>query len=167
MDARETNILESFINMREFDRVNAADYKNLPDASAQFDVIKASIETMQDHAATQTSGVGGRAVQQKSVLDAAIRRKMKGISRTARALNINDEGFRRLFSTPNGRSGQKILAGGGAGGGGARGPRGGGGVGGGGGVINNGVPPAIPRMMRIFRGRILRGWECGRLLSKI
>ena len=98
------------IGMREFDRLNSADYKDLPEAAAQFAVITTSIETMQNHAATQTSGIGGRAVQQKSVLDAAIRRKMKSISRTARALNINDEGFRRLFSTPNGRSAQKILA---------------------------------------------------------
>ncbi len=110
MDARETNILESFINMREFDRVNAADYKDFPDAKAQFTVINSSIEAMQEHAAKQTSGIGGRAVQQKSVLDAAIRRRMKSISRTARALNINDEGFRRLFSIPNGRSAQKLLA---------------------------------------------------------
>jgi len=110
MDARETNILDAFISMREFNRENAADYAAFPDAAAQFAVIDASIEAMQNHAATQTSGARGQAVQQKSVLSEAIRRKLKSISRTARALNFNDEGFRRLFSIPNGRGEQKLLA---------------------------------------------------------
>ena len=110
MDARAVNILDAFISMREFDRLNAADYKGFPDAAAQFAVIDASIGAMQNHAATQTSGARGQAVQQKSVLSAAIRRKLKNISRTARALNINDEGFHRLFSIPNARGEQKLLA---------------------------------------------------------
>ena len=110
MDARETNILDALIAMSEFDRQNAADYTAFPDAAAQFAVINASIEAMRNHAATQTSGARGQAVQQKSVLSEAMRRKLKSISRTARALNINDEGFRRLFNIPNGKGEQKLLA---------------------------------------------------------
>lgn len=110
MDDRERNIHEAFINMREFNVANAADYAAFPDAAAQFAVINASITEMQNHAATQTSGAGGRAVQQKSVVAAAIRRKLTNMSRTARALNFEDEGFRRLFKVPDSNSGQKILA---------------------------------------------------------
>lgn len=110
MDDRETNILEAFVNMREFNRQNAADYADVAEAAVQFKIINDSIETMQNHAATQTSGARGQAVQQKSVLSAAIRRKLTNIARTARALNFNDEGFRRLFSVPNSSSQQKLLA---------------------------------------------------------
>jgi hypothetical protein len=60
-------------------------------------------------AATKASGRKSQAVQQKSVLCAAIRRKMTGISRTARALNIEDEGFRQLFSVPNSNSQPKLI----------------------------------------------------------
>lgn len=110
MDAREKNILDSFINIRGFDALNAADYAHLPDAEANFAVIRAAIDALESHAARQTSGVRGQAVEQKSSIAAAIRRKLKEIARNARALNIKDEGFRRLFSIPNSRSDQKLLA---------------------------------------------------------
>lgn len=110
MDDRERNILEAFINMREFDGRNAADYAALPDAAANFAVIRSAIETLEAHAMTQASGARGQAVEQKASLRAAIRRKLKDIARSARALNIDDEGFRRLFSVPDDNSDQKLLA---------------------------------------------------------
>jgi hypothetical protein len=110
MNTREKNILDAFINMREFDAQNAADYAAFPDAEANFAIIRSVIVALESHAAKQTSGVSGQAVEQKSSLAAAIRRKMKEIARNARALNINDEGFRRLFSVPESNSDQKLLA---------------------------------------------------------
>lgn len=110
MDAREINIQDAFINMREFDRANAADYAAFPDVVAQFAVINASINELEKYGATQTSGASGRAVQKKSVVAAAIRRKLTAIARTARGLNFQDEGFRRLFNVPDSNSGQKLLA---------------------------------------------------------
>ena len=71
MDARAMNILDAFVSMREFDRLNAADYKGFPDAAAQFAVIDASIGAMQNHAATQTSG-GARASRSAKI--SAVRR---------------------------------------------------------------------------------------------
>ena len=100
MEVREQNIINMFINTREFDVRNAADYAHLPDAEANFAVIRAAIDALESHAAKQTSGVRGQAVEHKSSIVATIRRKMKEIARNARALNINDEGFRRLFSIP-------------------------------------------------------------------
>jgi len=110
MNTRETNIKDMFINMREFDVRNSADYAALPDAEANFAVIRSAIDALESHAAKQTSGVRGQAVEQKASIVAAIRRKMKEIARNARALNINDEGFRRLFSLPDSNSDQKLLA---------------------------------------------------------
>ena len=66
-------------------------------AKANFDIVRGVIGVLETASAAQISGARGRAVEQKSVLDAAMRRKMKRYSRTARALNIDDPGFRRLF----------------------------------------------------------------------
>lgn len=110
MNTREINIKDAFINMREFDARNSADYAHLPNAEANFVVIRAAIEALENYEAKQTSGARGQAVEQKSSIVAAIRRKMKEIARNARALNINDEGFRRLFSVPDSNSDGKLLA---------------------------------------------------------
>jgi hypothetical protein len=110
MNTREINIKDMFINMREFDVRNAADYAALPNAEANFAVVRAAIAALENYEAKQTSGVRGQAVEQKSSIIAAIRRKMKEIARNARALNINDDGFRRLFSIPDNNSDQKLLA---------------------------------------------------------
>lgn len=110
MKEREKNIQDAFIRMREFHVRNAVDYTALPDAAANFVRIAAAITALENYAAAQTSGSGGRAVERKSVTGAAIRRKMKEISRTARALNINDEGFRRLFRVTDERNEQALLA---------------------------------------------------------
>ena len=110
MEARAKNVLDAFLAMSNFNTLNSADYANLPEAAAKFGIIQTAIEAMQNHAKTQTSGVSGQAVAQKQTLAAAIRRKMKRISETARALNIDDEGFARLFNLPNDSGEQKLLA---------------------------------------------------------
>ena len=110
MRDRESNILNMFIATREFNAVNLNDYRNLPDAAAQFAIVTQAIDTLETFAADQGSGSRGQAVEQKSVVRAAMRRKMKDLSRTARALNIDDPGFRRLFRVPDDNSDQKLLA---------------------------------------------------------
>ncbi len=110
MTDRETNIQDMFISTVQFDDVNKADYAHLPDAEANFDIVREVIGNLETASAAQVSGARGRAVEQKSVLAAAIRRKMKRYSRTARALNIDDPGFRRLFRIPNDNNYQLILA---------------------------------------------------------
>src|SRR3954465_910500 len=102
MDAREINIQNCFINMTAFNGTNAADYADFPDAAAAFAVIKTAMESIRDYAATQVSGERGAAVQRKSVLFAAIKRKLTSIATTARGLNFDDEGLRRLFNVPRG-----------------------------------------------------------------
>lgn len=110
MDERERNITDAFIAMREFDTQNAGDYSRVPDAVGNFTVINEVIDAVEGYAATQTSGGRGRAVERKAALIAVIRRQMKDISRTARALNFDDEGFRRLFRIPENNSDPKLLA---------------------------------------------------------
>lgn len=110
MDERENNILDAFIRMREFNTRNQADYAAQTEAAAQFNIIDSAIDELEDHQSAQSSGARGQAVERKAVLVAAIRRKMKDIARTARALNIADEGFRHLFSIPESSSQQKLLA---------------------------------------------------------
>ncbi len=110
MTDREQNIYDMFISTVAFDAENSNDYKSLPDAAANFVIVRSVIAALENHSAAQLSGASGRAVEQKSVLDAAIRRKMKRYSRTARALNIDDAGFRRLFRIPDDNNQQLLLA---------------------------------------------------------
>lgn len=110
MTDRETNMQDMFIRVTQFDEVNKADYADLPEAKRNFDIIRAELDGLEDDSAAQVSGAQGRAVEQKSVLAAAIKRKMKRYSRTARALNFDDPGFRRLFRIPNDNNYQLILA---------------------------------------------------------
>ena len=110
MDTRETNIQEGFTNMCAFNDVNAADYAEFEDAVAAFATIRASKEAIDAFAAAQISGARGRAVSQMAATGAAMRRKMLSIAKSARSLNIDDEGFKRLFSVPNGCGKQERLA---------------------------------------------------------
>ena len=110
MTDREQNILDMFISTVAFDAENSNDYRELPDAAANFVIVRAAISALENFSATQLSGASGRAVEQKSTIRAAIRRKMKRYSRTARALNIDDPGFRRLFRIPDNDNDQLLLA---------------------------------------------------------
>lgn len=110
MTDREINIQNMLTSIVQFDAVNKADYADLPDAEANFVIVRAAVNALQTASAVQVSGDRGRAVERKSVLDAAIRRKMKRFSRTARALNFDDPGFRRLFSIPDNNNFVLLLA---------------------------------------------------------
>lgn len=110
MNDRETNTFDALVRMREFDERNRADYKQFADAATHFAVVRTVIDALESQAAKQASGARRQAVEQKSVLKAALKRKLKDISRTARALNFDDAGFRRLFSIPEGSGEQKLLA---------------------------------------------------------
>lgn len=110
MNTRDTNIQNTFITMCEFDGANAADYAHLPDAAAQFTAMRATITALKTFEAAQISGERSRAVQKKSLIVAAIKRKLKNIARIARGLNFDDEGFQRLFAMPHGNSETKLLA---------------------------------------------------------
>lgn len=110
MTDREENIHNMFISTVEFDDANAADYADLTEAAAQFAIVRDVLAKLQNYAADQTSGARGQAVEQKSVIVLAMRRKMTRISKTARALNFSDPGFRRLFRVPDDNNYQLILA---------------------------------------------------------
>lgn len=110
MDDREENILNMFVSTAQFDTENSNDYKTLPMAVANFVIVRAAIAALETDSAEQISGATGRAVEQKSVIRAAIRRKMVRFARTARALNIDDPGFQRLFRVPDNDNDQILLA---------------------------------------------------------
>ena len=110
MDDREPNILNMFVSTVQFEAENFNDYKTLPSAVANFVIVRATIAALEADSAAQVSGGTGRAVEQKSVIRAAIRRKMVRLARTARALNIDDPGFQRLFRVPDNDNDQLLLA---------------------------------------------------------
>lgn len=110
MTDRETNMQDMFIRLVQFDEVNKTDYADLPLAKTNFDVIRKELNGLETDSAAEVSGAEGRAVEQKSVLAEAMRRKMKRYSRTARALNFDDPGFRRLFRIPDENNYQVLLA---------------------------------------------------------
>lgn len=110
MPRREENVQDTFIRVREFDDRNKNDYKDFPAVVAKFNIVSEVIPLVADYLATKTSGAQSQAVEKKSVIAAAARRKMKLMAKTARALNLDDPGFRRLFSVPNTRSYPKIFA---------------------------------------------------------
>ncbi len=110
MSERVRNIYDMFVSTTEFDSLNAADYSRLPDAAAQFALVREVVANLERFLTEQASGTVGQAVEQKSVLTAAIRRKMKEYSGAARALNFDDAGFRRLFRIPDDNGAQKLIA---------------------------------------------------------
>ena len=102
MRDRARNIFDMFVATVEFDRINADDYKLLPDADLKFTIVREVIAKLEEYFSDQLSGAVGQAVEQKSVLVLAVKRKMKEYSGAARALNIDDPGFRRLYRIPDG-----------------------------------------------------------------
>lgn len=110
MPDREENIKDSFVRIREFDDRNKDDYQMFPKAVANFTIIREVIPILDAYFAAKTSGARGRAVERKSVISAAMKRKMKAMSKTARALNLDDPSFSRLFHVPNDKSYARQLA---------------------------------------------------------
>ena len=102
--------MEAFIRVREFNDRNKDDYKSFPAAIAKFAIIEEIIPVINNYLAAKTFGAQGQAVEKKAVIAAAARRKMKALAKTARALNLDDPGFRRLFTVPNTRSYPKTFA---------------------------------------------------------
>ena len=110
MSDRARNINDMFIKTLEFDDLNSNDYKDLPDAAAHFAIVRDVITKLQNYFADQLSGAVGRAVEQKAATRGAIRRRMVRFAATARGLNIDDPGLRRLFRVPDNDNDQILLA---------------------------------------------------------
>ncbi len=110
MSERIRNIYDMLVGTREFNAVNFNDYKTLPDGALKSAIVGQVIAELEGFLAEQSSGASGQAVEQKSVLIAAARQKMKEFSSAARALNLNDAGFRRLFRLPDANGVQKLIA---------------------------------------------------------
>lgn len=110
MRDRERNIHNMFIGTTEFDDANKADYAELADAAAHFAIVRDVIAKLSEYSSEQFSGAVGQAVEQKSAIRAAIRRRMVRFAATARGLNIDDPGLRRLFRVPDDNNDQTLLA---------------------------------------------------------
>lgn len=110
MSDRARNIYDMFVSTLAFDAANSADYATLTAAAAQFAIVQTAVDAMAVFFATQTSGERAAAVEQKSVLRPAIRRKMTAYSKTARALNLDTPGFDKLFSVPDDDNDGLLLA---------------------------------------------------------
>lgn len=110
MSERVRNVADMFIGTLQFNTANAADYAHLPDGAAKFAIVTDVVGKMEDYLADYASGKVRQAVDQKSVLVLAVRRKMKEFSAAARALDIDDPGFRRLFTITRDNGVQGIIA---------------------------------------------------------
>jgi hypothetical protein len=101
MDDRERNIFDMFHNTDQFDLMNSADYAEFEEAAAQFAIVRDVISKLEDYAEAKVSGKSGQAVELKSVIRLAMRRKMKNFAKTGRAVNISNPGVRKLFVVPD------------------------------------------------------------------
>lgn len=110
MTERIRNINEMFVGTLGFNTANSADYAHLSDGAAKFAIVEDVAGKIQNYLADIASGAVGQAVEQKSVLSLAVRRKMKEFSAAARALNIDDPGFRRLFRITDNDGVQGLIA---------------------------------------------------------
>lgn len=99
-----------FVGTLNFNTANSADYAHLPDGAAKFAIVEEVVGKIQNYLSDIASGAVGQAVEQKSVLSLAVRRKMKEFSAAARALNIDDPGFRRLFRITDNDGVQGLIA---------------------------------------------------------
>lgn len=110
MSERVRNVADMFIGTLQFNTANAADYAHLPDGAAKFAIVEDVVGKLENYLADYASGKVGQAVEQKSVLALAVRRKMKEFSAAARALDIDDPGFRRLFIITKNNGVQGLVA---------------------------------------------------------
>lgn len=110
MDTRERNRYEMLIRVAQFGTENAADFPAGSAGTVNFATVVEVIGKLREHHAAQTSGAGGNVTSRKTVLRDAIHRKMKRISRTARALAIDNDNVSRLFRIPEGNNDTEILA---------------------------------------------------------
>ena len=82
----------------------------MEEAATQFAIVGDVISKLENHAAMKTSGDRGQAVELKSVISLAMRRKMKNFARTGRAVNINNPGVRSLFVVPEDNNDELLIA---------------------------------------------------------
>lgn len=104
MGDRERNVADMFNRTLVLDAANAADYAAVALAATSFAIVQSAADALEEFFAEQTSGEASMAVEQKSVLKAAIRRKMREYSKTARALKIDAPGFDKLVQVPDGKN---------------------------------------------------------------
>ncbi len=110
MTDREENIYDMYIRTLAFNAANSGDYSSIAAAAAHFATVQAAVDALEIYSSQQTSGEGSAAVEQKSVLRAAIRRKMTAYAKTARALNLDSPGFAQMFSVPDSDNDDLLIA---------------------------------------------------------
>ena len=109
MTIREGNVYDMFVRVLAFNVENALDYAAIIVAAINFSIILAAKEALDEFSAEQTSGEAAAAVEQMSVLRAAIRRKMVAYAKTARAIALSTPGFSELFKVPEDNNDNLLL----------------------------------------------------------
>ncbi|MFM9904878.1 MAG: hypothetical protein ACKVQJ_09950 [Pyrinomonadaceae bacterium] len=110
MTDRGQNIYDMFVRTLAYNVANAGDYGSIAAAATNFATVQAAVDALEIYSTQQTSGEGSAAVEQKSVLRAAIRRKMTTHAKTARALNLDTPGFAKMFSVPDSDNDDQLIA---------------------------------------------------------
>lgn len=110
MTIREENVYDMFVRVLAFNAENALDYAAIIAAAINFTIILTAKDALNEFSAEQTSGEAAAAVEQMSVLRAAIRRKMVAYAKTARAIALSTPGFSKLFKVPDEDNDNVLLA---------------------------------------------------------
>jgi hypothetical protein len=110
MEIRTENRIDMLGAVDGFRTEKTADFTPYLIAVANLAQLKTLIAEIRELAAVKTSGAGKQTTVQKAVVIEAMGDKMKHISRTIRALAIDNPGLDRLFSVPDGKNHQKLAA---------------------------------------------------------
>jgi hypothetical protein len=102
---------EMFVRVRDFGIANAASFQSSAFAGEQFTLISSVINELSGHAVAQASG--GGTSRQGTGMRAALREELRedliAISRTARAIALNNPGFEDKFRLPRNVGDQTLL----------------------------------------------------------
>ncbi len=107
---RARNVADMFVAVIAFDAVHKTEYVAITAAAAEIAKVKAASDAMEAFFAEQTSGEASMAVEQKSLLKIAARRRMKAYAKTARALRLSNPGIEKVFEVPTHDSDVEIVA---------------------------------------------------------
>ncbi len=110
MNDKERNYYNAFVAVRDFGTENVADFKAGSAGAANFALVGAAADAMEQSGATQTSGASGEATVRKGIALAELREDLRAINRTARALAVDDSTVGELFRMPVGNNEQNLLA---------------------------------------------------------
>ena len=110
MNDRERNYYNAFVQIRDFGAANHDEIKKVAAAVANFALVAAGVEAIEENGALQSSGAAGSVIIRKYMALADLRAGMRTINRTSRALAVDNPAIAELFRMPHGNNEQQTIA---------------------------------------------------------